>query len=75
MDIVEPRIRFCWECGKKLQGSHYATVVAFGHERIVHKTCREKALDDIQEEHFNELRAEGVIDDYYPDFGQESLDE
>lgn len=69
--IKTARIRFCWECGRKLYGNQYTTVVAFGFERIVHKACREKTLDEISEEHFNELRAEGALEEYYPDFGKE----
>ena len=36
----KPRVSWCWYCGNKLRGKHFATVtLSDGHERIVHKEC------------------------------------
>jgi hypothetical protein len=36
----KPRVRFCWECGRKLYGNHHAIYKGLdGLERIVHKSC------------------------------------
>jgi hypothetical protein len=37
----KPRVRFCWECGKKLRGNHFIEVEIDGHKRILHKACIE----------------------------------
>jgi len=35
----KPRVRFCWECSRKLQGNHHVEMVIDGHPRILHKSC------------------------------------
>jgi hypothetical protein len=35
----KPRVRFCWNCGKKLYGNHFKEVEVDGYKKIVHKTC------------------------------------
>lgn len=42
---IKPRVRFCWDCGKKLYGNHFAEKLIDGHIRILHKGCA-KAFDD-----------------------------
>jgi len=39
LNEMKPRIRFCWECGRKLWGNHYVEMEIDGHKRILHKTC------------------------------------
>jgi hypothetical protein len=36
---MKPRVRFCWECGKKLYGNHFKEIEVDGYKKIVHKTC------------------------------------
>jgi hypothetical protein len=36
-----PRVKFCWECGSKLRGNHYAIEVIDGWPRVLHKVCAE----------------------------------
>lgn len=35
----KPRVRFCWECGRKLWGNHFVEAEHHGHKRIFHKQC------------------------------------
>ena len=35
----KPRVRFCWECGKKLYGNHFTTLMIEDQEKILHKSC------------------------------------
>jgi len=35
----KPRVRFCWECGRKLRGNHFVEREVGGHIRILHKEC------------------------------------
>lgn len=37
--MKKPRVRFCWECGRKLRGNHFAEQMVDGHLRILHKDC------------------------------------
>jgi hypothetical protein len=46
----KPKIRFCWECGRKLQGNHFAEEKIEGHIRILHKKC---LVDRMKEENIN----------------------
>jgi hypothetical protein len=39
----KPRLPFCWECSRKLQGTIHTIVVVDGVERIVHKACAKGA--------------------------------
>lgn len=36
-------VKFCWECGRKLYGNHYA-LCKFddGYARVLHKRCAQK---------------------------------
>ena len=36
---VKPRVKFCWECGKKLRGNHFKEIYYEGAMRICHKDC------------------------------------
>lgn len=36
---IKPRVRFCWECGRKLRGNYFVEVKFEGHNRIMHKQC------------------------------------
>ena len=38
-DTKKPRVKFCWECGRKLRGNHFAELEAYGQLRILHKEC------------------------------------
>ena len=38
---VKPRVKFCWECGKKLWGNHFVEENIDGYSRILHKRCKE----------------------------------
>jgi hypothetical protein len=38
---AKPRVRFCWECGRKLRGNHHVEVEIDGAKRILHKKCIE----------------------------------
>lgn len=38
----KPRIRFCWECGRKLWGNHFVEIGVDGFLRIMHKSCGRK---------------------------------
>lgn len=44
---MKPRVRFCWDCGKKLFGNSHKILVfeADGHERILHKFCADTYRD------------------------------
>ena len=33
------KVRFCWECSRKLQGNHYTIKFIDGARRVLHKTC------------------------------------
>jgi len=33
------KVKFCWHCGRKLQGNHFVEYVIDGHARILHKQC------------------------------------
>lgn len=46
----KPRVRFCWECGRKLCGNHFAEAKIEGHFRILHKQCLK---DRSREENIN----------------------
>jgi hypothetical protein len=35
----KPRVRFCWECGRKLNGNHFAEMVVDGYSKVLHKSC------------------------------------
>ena len=35
----KPRVRFCWECGRKLSGYHFEEIEVEGFPRICHKAC------------------------------------
>jgi hypothetical protein len=37
--MEKPRVRFCWECGRKLWGNHFVEAKVEGHMRILHKKC------------------------------------
>jgi hypothetical protein len=39
--ICKPRVRFCFECGRKLRGNHFIEAEVDGHKRIFHKSCIE----------------------------------
>jgi transcriptional regulator with AAA-type ATPase domain len=39
MSEDKPRVRFCWECGRKLQGNSFKELKVEGHDRILHKVC------------------------------------
>jgi len=51
MSTEKPRVRFCWECGRKLWGNGHvsATLKADGHERVMHKGCFEENKADFTE--------------------------
>jgi len=34
-----PRVRFCWECGKKLWGNYHIEEMFEGFLKIFHKDC------------------------------------
>jgi hypothetical protein len=38
----KPRVKFCWNCGRKLYGNKFATRVIEGFERVLHKECAER---------------------------------
>ena len=40
--IKKPRIRFCWECGRKLWGNHFEEREYHGNTVILHKECAKK---------------------------------
>lgn len=42
IEVKKPRVRFCWECGKKLYGNHHRVRIVDAHERILHKQCAER---------------------------------
>jgi len=49
--IKKPRVRFCWDCGRKLQGWHHTVKMIQGECRTLHESCAEKYVgDDILEE-------------------------
>jgi len=37
-----PRVKFCWECGRKLWGNHHVIRLIEGHPRTLHKSCGAK---------------------------------
>lgn len=37
--MKKPRVNFCWECGRKLQGRHHKEIEIHGCKRILHKSC------------------------------------
>lgn len=37
--MKKPRVRFCWECGRKLRGNHHKELFIDGHWRTLHKQC------------------------------------
>lgn len=41
MKPVKPRVRFCWDCGRKLYGNHHVAAILKldKRERILHKQC------------------------------------
>ena len=39
--IVKPAVNFCWHCGQKLYGNHFASILVFDLPRICHKRCAE----------------------------------
>jgi hypothetical protein len=41
---TKPRVRFCWECGAKLYGNHFAEKMIEGYMKVLHKECA-KALE------------------------------
>lgn len=43
--------KFCWWCGRKLQGNHYKEIEYQDHKRICHKWCA-KALKERREDDF-----------------------
>jgi len=43
----KPRVRFCWQCGYKLQGNHFKEIEVDGHMRICHKTCAKDIEDGV----------------------------
>jgi len=45
MKTEKPRVRFCWECGRKLYGNHFIEKEYEGHKRIFHKQCYELLKD------------------------------
>ncbi len=37
------KVAFCWECGKKMRGNHYALgVFSDGLKRFLHKDCAKR---------------------------------
>jgi hypothetical protein len=40
----KPRVRFCWECSKKLYGRHHVEAIRKddGLPRVLHKFCYEQ---------------------------------
>jgi hypothetical protein len=50
--MATPRkIRFCWLCGRKLQGNYYAEIEVDAHIRILHKSCAKIANTEAAEEY------------------------
>ena len=41
-----PRVRFCFECGKKLRGNHFIETEVDGHKRSFHKMCIDEDCDE-----------------------------
>ena len=55
-DKKKSHIRFCWECGNRLWGSHFKEVVVDGVVRITHKNCtdpdrecRDERVSDLED--------------------------
>lgn len=42
MKSVKPKIKFCWECGKKLRGNHHSFLVLKGNVHTLHVSCADQ---------------------------------
>lgn len=44
---IKPRVRFCWECGKKLYGNHHVVAVKDKMPSVIlHKICFKELLEE-----------------------------
>lgn len=37
-----PRVKFCWECGRKLRGSSHVLALVGGHVVTLHEICAQE---------------------------------
>lgn len=58
----KPRVRFCWECGRKLMGNHHTEIEIDGHIRTLHKQCAKYIESDHYDIHWEEEISGEVID-------------
>lgn len=63
MKPTKSKIRFCWECGRKLQGNYAYEMVWEGHSRIFHKSCAEFLLKSKNSEVLQIWRHEEALED------------
>jgi hypothetical protein len=47
---MKPRVKFCWECGRKLWGKNFIELVVGGHPRILHKRCAQNIQNGARDE-------------------------
>ena len=43
-----PRVKFCWECSRKLWGNYYTEIIIDRLPRILHKSCARSLVRDIR---------------------------
>lgn len=69
--MSKPRVRFCWECGKKLRGNHHKVEIINGEECILHISCA-KNRTETHEEYYKGNRTERLNHKYGVDYDENS---
>jgi len=67
--MSKPRVKFCWECGKKLYGNHHKVEIINGEECILHISCA-KNRTETEYEHFERNKIERLNNKYGVDDDQ-----
>ena len=57
--MEKPRVKFCWECGRKLYGNHHVLLKVHGEVRTLHKQCAKIIIND--KEDYEAVRLENLI--------------
>lgn len=47
--MKKPRVRFCWECGRKLWGNHHVILNIQGYDRTLHKQCGNQYKNGVED--------------------------
>lgn len=56
---MKNKVKFCWECSRKLRGNYFSKIFFKGAYRIVHKTCAKH----IGKESYENTSAIGIYGD------------